>query len=294
VDAKRRSEDGVRRLFCQADADKLPYREASVDTVYIANMFGDDSAFPGNMLSEVKRVLKEDGEFVVLESNTPWDSGAFDVVKGDLEHLGFSIKKTVRLNDDNWKEETGKYDQWIFARPGAYMIVAIPVKHEDPEEQEMTEADLIRELERYREEDIKRAQEQGRTTFINVDRLRAKSHLELFVDYANNFCMFFGSEIYRKNVEKYLSSPEVFLEAPTLTKKNPDERKQYWDRQVDIVRSLDEYLASLGEEYETVAHLFDTFDLNLEGEEAEKRNRVYMKAYLALRNQGFTYRELVS
>ena len=129
--------------------DRLPIADGSVDTVFMANVFGEpdsqlimepfknsDGLYKGNTdisskietLNEAKRLLKQTGRIVILENNTPYKgglSGKYDSMIELLENGGFRIVDAVNQKDDGWVEIVAH-----FAKPegwwsdGSYLVIA--------------------------------------------------------------------------------------------------------------------------------------------------------------------------
>lgn len=129
--------------------NQLPIHDESVDTVFMANVFGEpdsehimepfkhsDGLYKGNSditsktetLKEAERLLKEGGRIVVLENNTPYESGIsgkYDSMVKLLEDNGFQIVDAINQKDDAWEQLVSQ-----FAKPvewwswGSYMVIA--------------------------------------------------------------------------------------------------------------------------------------------------------------------------
>jgi ubiquinone/menaquinone biosynthesis C-methylase UbiE len=129
--------------------DKLPIPDESVDTVFIANVFGEpdsqhimepfknsDGLYKGNTdinskietLSEAKRLLKEGGRIVILENNTPYKagfSGNYNSMVELLENSGFQIADAVNQKDADWAELVVHFakpaEWWSYS---SYLVIA--------------------------------------------------------------------------------------------------------------------------------------------------------------------------
>ena len=129
--------------------DQLPIPDECVDTVFMANVFGEpdseyimqafkraDGKYKGNSdidsksetLNEVMRLLKDDGCIVILENNTPYGagfSGNYDAMVRVLEDKGFYVVDAINQEDDNWEELVAQ-----FAKPvewwshSSYLVIA--------------------------------------------------------------------------------------------------------------------------------------------------------------------------
>jgi len=102
----------VKLDYVKCDAGHIPLGDASVNEVYLANVFGAPGFITKqennkvNMLKEIRRVLKEGGEFIIAETYTPSialkgvnrDSGRINFGKAlrefvdDFTNYGFKIK----------------------------------------------------------------------------------------------------------------------------------------------------------------------------------------------------------
>lgn len=129
--------------------DQLPIPDKSIDTVFMANVFGEpdsehimesfkhsDGLYKGNSdinsktetLSEAKRLLKEDGRIVVLENNTPYQagfSGNYDSMVKLLTDSGFNVVAAINQKDDDWEELVTQFakpvEWWSY---GSYLVIA--------------------------------------------------------------------------------------------------------------------------------------------------------------------------
>jgi hypothetical protein len=129
--------------------DKLPIPDGTVDTIFMANVFGEpdseyimepfkhaDGLYRGNSdidsktatLKEAKRLLKEDGMIVVLENNTPYAagfSGNFETMAELVEEAGFHVVDAINQKSDNWEEIVLPFakpvEWWSY---GSYLVLA--------------------------------------------------------------------------------------------------------------------------------------------------------------------------
>lgn len=122
-------EDRKKNLFfISADAKALPLQEKSVDELYFGNFFGDPAIVPDyfweptdkarktveRFLDEASRVLGDKGKIIIKENNTPAN---LRFLQGILRSKGFAVKKFVKVEDKNWREEIAPYDKFsIMAR----------------------------------------------------------------------------------------------------------------------------------------------------------------------------------
>ena len=137
----KKSEDG--------NIDSLPIPEKSVDTVFMANVFGEpdseyimepfkhaDGLYRGNSniesktatLEEAKRLLKDGGRIVVLENNTPYGagfSGNYDSMVKILEGAGFHVAVAINQKSVDWGELVTPFakpvEWWSY---GSYIVIA--------------------------------------------------------------------------------------------------------------------------------------------------------------------------
>jgi ubiquinone/menaquinone biosynthesis C-methylase UbiE len=133
----------------EGNMNQLPIPNGSVDTVFMANVFGEldsehimeqfkrsDGLYKGNSdmvsktatLNEAKRLLKEGGKIVVLENNTPYESGwsgNYDSMVELLEKIGLETIDAINRKDDDWEELVSQFakpnEWWSYS---SYLVVA--------------------------------------------------------------------------------------------------------------------------------------------------------------------------
>lgn len=133
----------------EGSIDKITIPDNSVDTVFMANVFGEpdsqhimepfkdsDGLYRGNTdltskidtLHEAGRLLKEGGKVVILENNTPYKagfSGNYDSMMSLLEDEGLRVVDAVNQKDADWAELVTQ-----FAKPAewwshsSYIVIA--------------------------------------------------------------------------------------------------------------------------------------------------------------------------
>ena len=133
----------------EGNINRLPIPDESVDTVFMANVFGEpdsehimepfkhsDGLYKGNSdissktetLKEAQRLLKVGSKIVVLENNTPYEaglSGKYSSMVKLLEDNGFHIVDAINQKDEDWEELVSQ-----FAKPvewwswGSYLVIA--------------------------------------------------------------------------------------------------------------------------------------------------------------------------
>ena len=143
-------------LYVMADGQKVPLPDHSVETVFFGNQFGDPD-IPGKVkrgfLKEAHRVIKPEGQVVIVETRTPEFSrfGTTKDIYGSytrdvgpevgelLDETGFSVVEYAPSNDPRWNEVIGKYSakyagsyhgDWGRGQP--YLIIA-KIRNKDQE-----------------------------------------------------------------------------------------------------------------------------------------------------------------
>lgn len=112
--------------FIRADAATLPFENETTDEIFFGNVFGDPSISiqkKETFLEEAKRILKNGGNIIIKETNTPFPENS--MIKLAEKH-GIAIKKMVRKSSPDWKEEVDKYDKVAgeldFAAYDSYLV----------------------------------------------------------------------------------------------------------------------------------------------------------------------------
>lgn len=129
--------------------DQLPIPDESVDTIFMANVFGEpdseyimepfkhaDGLYKGNTdissktetIKEARRLLKEGGRIVILENNTPYTaglSGNYDSMVNLLEEAGFHVVDAINQKNVDWEEMVSPFakpvEWWSY---GSYFVLA--------------------------------------------------------------------------------------------------------------------------------------------------------------------------
>jgi hypothetical protein len=146
--------DGFAVLSEKNDAgniNKLPIPDASADMVFMANVFGEQDSehimelfknaerrYMGSSsidaktqtLIEAKRLLKDNGKLVILETNTPYEGAVgrkepYKTMAALLEKSGFKVTDTIDRSNEDWQELASQFAEpsewWSYA---SYMVVA--------------------------------------------------------------------------------------------------------------------------------------------------------------------------
>ncbi len=113
---------GQHATFVQASAEQLPLKDESAEEMFFGNVFGDPSIDTGAMstfLSEAERVLKQGGQLIIKETNTPID---IEELRNLLSWHHFREERVITTEDKNWKEELRPYEKIPFGAPDAYLM----------------------------------------------------------------------------------------------------------------------------------------------------------------------------
>ena len=117
-------------LFVHTEKGSVPVEDRSVDEIFFGNVFGEPyrkdfkkdggeeliSEFKGAaeivpLVEEARRVLKDGGTLIVLETSTPVDSNE-KVLKKILKKNDFKIERIIRAGDQEFEVEWRKYDSF--------------------------------------------------------------------------------------------------------------------------------------------------------------------------------------
>lgn len=129
--------------------DKLTIPDNSVDTIFMANVFGEpdsqhimqpfkdsDGLYKGNTnltskietLHEARRILKEGGKIAILENNTPYNagfSGNYNSMTSLLEDAELQVIEAVNQKDGDWAELVSQFakpaEWWSYS---SYIVIA--------------------------------------------------------------------------------------------------------------------------------------------------------------------------
>ena len=113
---------GQHAIFMQASAEQLPLKNESVGEIFFGNVFGDPSILipeKGTFLSEAERVLKQDGQLVIKETNTPLN---IKKLRELLAGRSFHEDRMLTPEDKSWKEEIQKYESIAFGARDSYLM----------------------------------------------------------------------------------------------------------------------------------------------------------------------------
>lgn len=114
--------------FLAAKANALPFKGGSIDEVTLGNFLGAPVS-PGiilDTLSEAHRVIREDGELVISENNTPLDP---ELTKLALLESGFIVKESYGTSQDldaynEQVKKRGVFVEFSFSLAERYIYIA--------------------------------------------------------------------------------------------------------------------------------------------------------------------------
>lgn len=89
-----------------ADGHKTPFKDASIDEVYLSNVIGSQlqSESQTSLLAEVKRILKNTGKIVIRETYTPYNADPDFNLPELLDQFGFEIDELAKFGDQRYGE----------------------------------------------------------------------------------------------------------------------------------------------------------------------------------------------